>query len=118
MWSLFERMRRWSRNHNTDTRNRTGAPDRDTGPSRHTAIRTRTGGTWVATLVSVITVVLVLIFVMQNLVPTTVRFFGISGSVPVGLAMLFAALAGALLIALPGTARIVQLRRSARHRHQ
>lgn len=124
MWSMLERMRRSGHNHNTGTSDRTGEPDRDAGPApserpaRHPLARTRAGGTWVASLVSVITMVLVLIFVLQNLVPTTVRFFGLAGSIPVGLAMLFAALAGALLIALPGTARILQLRRTARSRHE
>lgn len=130
MWSLLERMRRSGHNHNTGTPDRAGATDRDTragppaqtGPSAHpyshALVRTRAGGTWTASLVSVVVLVLVLVFVLQNLIPTTVHFFGITGSIPVGLAMLFAALAGALLIALPGTARILQLRRTARNRHQ
>lgn len=117
MRSPLERVRRSRRNRNTDTPDPTGATTHDTTPARHRVFRTRTSGTWVATLVAMLVVVLVLVFVLQNLAVTTVYFLGISGSVPVGLAMLFAALAGAFLIALPGTARILQLRRSARHRH-
>jgi hypothetical protein len=40
-----------------------------------------------------------------------------AGTLPTGLAMLFAAAAGALLIALFGAARVLQLRRAA-HRRQ
>jgi uncharacterized integral membrane protein len=120
MWSPLERVRRTRRSRDTGPPGPTGHPgrDEDTSPSNAQATRTRASGTWGAALVTVITLVLVLIFVMQNLALTSVYFLGISGSLPLGLAMLFAALAGALLIALPGTARILQLRRGTRHRHR
>jgi uncharacterized integral membrane protein len=43
-------------------------------------------------------------------------FLGAAGTLPLGVAMLFAAIAGALVVALIGSARIGQLRRTARRR--
>ena len=46
----------------------------------------------------------------------SVFFLGAAGTLPLGVAMLFAAIAGALLVALIGSARILQLRHTARRR--
>ncbi|MEV0697179.1 LapA family protein [Saccharopolyspora sp. NPDC050389] len=78
--------------------------------------RTRTGGIWVSAVIAVVVLVFVLVFIVQNFESVTVRFLWTAGSLPLGVAMIFAVLAGALLIALVGTARILQLRRSAKHR--
>jgi uncharacterized integral membrane protein len=79
--------------------------------------RTRISGTWVASIVAVVALIFLLIFILQNLAGTHVYFLGAAGSLPMGVAMLFAAVAGALLIALIGSARVLQLRRAARRRH-
>jgi uncharacterized integral membrane protein len=76
--------------------------------------RTRTGGTWVAVIVAAVVLIFLLIFILQNMTTVTVEFLGLSGSLPLGVAMLFAAIAGAILVALVGTARILQLRRLAK----
>lgn len=82
--------------------------------------RTRISGIWVSAIIATLLLVLLLIFIVQNMESVTVRFLGMSWGVPLGVAMLFSALAGALLVALPGGARVLQLRRrirrgSARH---
>jgi len=46
-----------------------------------------------------------------------VSFFGASGHLPLGVALLLAAVLGVLLVVVPGTARIIQLRMTAR-RHR
>jgi uncharacterized integral membrane protein len=120
MWSLFERARRARLRRDTGTAGPTPATDDNsaTPPTARTPIaRTRISGTWVAALVAMIVLIFLLIFILQNLTPATVYFLGAAGSLPVGLAMLFAAVAGALLIALFGSARILQLRHNAHHRH-
>jgi uncharacterized integral membrane protein len=61
--------------------------------------------------------VFLLIFILQNLSRASVSFLGFGGTLPMGVAMLFAAVAGALLVALVGSARILQLRRGTRRRH-
>ncbi|OXM72062.1 MULTISPECIES: LapA family protein [Amycolatopsis] len=76
--------------------------------------RTRVSGTWVAIIVALIILVFLLIFILQNLASTTVAFLGMEGSMPLAVAMLFSAIAGALLVALVGGARIVQLRKATR----
>ena len=44
----------------------------------------------------------------------TITFLGFAGALPVGVALLLAAIAGLLLVAIPGGVRIMQLRRAAR----
>jgi hypothetical protein len=46
-----------------------------------------------------------------------IGFFGAHAKLPVGIAMLLAAVAGALVVIIPGTGRILQLRATAR-RHR
>ncbi|QFZ18056.1 lipopolysaccharide assembly protein LapA domain-containing protein [Saccharothrix syringae] len=75
---------------------------------------TRTSGTWVAVLASIVVLLVLLIFILQNLEGATIYFLGASGTLPLGVALLLAAIAGALVVALVGAARIMQLRRQAK----
>ncbi len=77
---------------------------------------TRISGTWVAVVAGLVVLTLLLVFILQNLDTATVRFFGMAGSLPLAIAMLFSALGGAALVALIGGARILQLRKQARRR--
>lgn len=79
-------------------------------PSRGEVPRTRAGGLWVAAVVFALVLLLLLIFVLQNGRRAEVSFLGAHGHLPMGVALLLAAVFGILLVALPGTARIVQLR--------
>jgi uncharacterized integral membrane protein len=72
--------------------------------------RTRVGELWVAAVVFSLVLLLLLIFVLQNGQQAEVSFLGAHGHLPLGVALLLAAVFGVLLVALPGTARIVQLR--------
>jgi uncharacterized integral membrane protein len=83
---------------------------------RATLVRTRIGGIWVAVIIAAWVLVFFLIFVLQNPDRVNVFFLGAAGTLPLGVAMLFAAIAGALVVALIGSARIIQLRRTARRR--
>ncbi|MFJ1542260.1 lipopolysaccharide assembly protein LapA domain-containing protein [Micromonospora chalcea] len=65
---------------------------------------------WVAAVVFAFVLLLLLIFVLQNGQRAEVSFLGAHGTLPMGVALLLAAVFGVLLVALPGTARIVQLR--------
>lgn len=76
--------------------------------------RTRISSVWVATIVAAIVLVLLLVFIAQNSQRVSVSFLGAQGQLPLGVALLLAAASGILLIAIPGTARIVQLRRAAK----
>lgn len=78
--------------------------------------RSRMGGAWVVLLVAALVLLLLLIFILQNGQRAEVSFLGAHGHVPMGVALLLAAIFGVLLVALPGTARIVQLRMLSRRR--
>jgi uncharacterized integral membrane protein len=70
----------------------------------------------VVLLVAAFVLLLLLIFILQNGQRAEVSFFGAHGNLPMGVALLLAAIFGVLLVALPGTARIVQLRMLSRRR--
>lgn len=74
----------------------------------------RAGAAWVALVVAAVVMIFLLIFIVQNSDPAQVRYFGFEGTLPLGVAMLFAAIAGALTAGLLGTVRILQLRARAR----
>jgi len=74
----------------------------------------RTGAAWVALVVAAVVFVFLLIFIVQNSGPVQVRYFGFEGTMSLGVAMMFAAVAGALTAGLLGTVRILQLRSRAR----
>lgn len=73
----------------------------------------RVGALWAGMILAALVLVLLLVFVGQNSQTVTVRFLWATGRLPLGVAMLFAAIAGVLAVAVPGTIRIVQLRRLA-----
>jgi uncharacterized integral membrane protein len=78
--------------------------------------RSRMGGVWVALVVAALVFLLLLIFILQNGQRAEVSFLGAHGHLPMGVALLLAAVFGVLLVALPGTARIIQLRMLGRRR--
>ncbi|GER21674.1 hypothetical protein NCCP1664_01710 [Zafaria cholistanensis] len=58
--------------------------------------------------------VLLIVFIAQNQVTVPLRYFGLDGTVNLGLALLVAAVAGGFVVAAVGGARILQLRAQAR----
>jgi putative membrane protein len=85
-----------------------------TGPRRAVPKRTRVSGIWVASIAAAIVLLLLLIFILQNSESVKINFFGANPTLPVGVALLLAAVLGALLVAFVAAARMVQLRRAAR----
>src|SRR5690349_11997044 len=73
--------------------------------------RTRAGALWAGIVVSAVVLVLLLIFIVQNGDPVEIAFLGWAATLPTGVALLAAAVAGILVVAVPGVARIIQLRR-------
>lgn len=71
---------------------------------------TRGGMAWALTLFSLILLVLLTIFIVQNQEGMTIAFIGIERSMASGTALLIAAVGGGLLVGTVGTARILQLR--------
>jgi lipopolysaccharide assembly protein A len=87
-------------------------------PPQHVVRRTRAGGLWVALALSAVVLLLLLIFILENGHRADIALFGAHVSLPLGVALLLAAVAGALVVIIPGTARIVQLRFTARRHRQ
>jgi uncharacterized integral membrane protein len=77
---------------------------------------TRTGMVWVSVCAAVLIAILLIIFLAQNTRTVAVHFLGLSGSTSLALMMLIAAVAGALITVIAGSARIIQLRRRAHRR--
>ena len=84
---------------------------------QHRVRRTRIGSIWVATSCFAVVLVLLLIFILENSQAAEVSYFGAHGHLPLGVALLLSSVFGVLLVALPGSARIIQLRATAR-RHR
>lgn len=84
-------------------------------PEQHKV--TRAGMVWVAVASALVVLVLLIVFILQNQVYVQVAFFGLQGSVPLGIALFIAAVGGGILVAIAGAARIIQLRRIA-HRQR
>jgi len=88
------------------------APPAATAPKKMRP--TRISGTWVAVLVAIVVLIFLLVFILQNGGNTTIYFLWGEASLPLGVALLFAAIGGAVLVAVVGAARILQLRRQAK----
>src|SRR5690348_5628885 len=102
---------------NGSERVRDGMATQPPPPNRDIAVpRTRTAWIWIASILFAVVLLLLLIFILQNGQRARISFFGAHANPPVGVALLLAAVFGILLVALPGTARILQLRLLARRR--
>jgi len=84
---------------------------------QHTVEPTRTSMVWTMVGIGVVLSFAILVFILQNGQRVRVRFLMANGTLPLGAALLFAALLGALLVLVAGAARVLQLRVvSRRHR--
>jgi uncharacterized integral membrane protein len=77
--------------------------------------RSRFGGAWVAVTIAAVILLLLLVFILENGRTVDVAYFGQHGHLPLGVALLLAAVFGVLVVAIPGYGRIIQLRRAATH---
>jgi len=72
--------------------------------------RTRLSGAWTAVVVGLMTLVVILVFILQNQQRVEVSFLMFSGHLPLAVALLFAMILGALIVFAFGAARLLQLR--------
>ena len=92
-------------------------PAGTTAPAATRGVRhTRISGTWTAVAVIVILGVALIAFLVQNTRSVHIQFFGADGHIPVAIALLTAALIGALIVLGVGIARTTQLRIAARRK--
>jgi uncharacterized integral membrane protein len=92
-------------------------PKKGTTPAEPAIGFTRAGALWTALIAGFLILILLLIFVAQNTADTPFTFMGFHWSLPLGVAILLAAVGGGLLTVAVGTARIIQLRRAAKKHH-
>lgn len=88
------------------------APPGSRTPSRVT----RAAVIWSAVAVSLVVLVLLIIFFIQNQDMVSVKFLGLEGRLAQGVAFFIAAVGGGILVAIAGGARILQLRRNEKRR--
>ena len=83
-------------------------------PPHHTIKHTRISGLWVAVGIFAVVLLFLLIFILQNGRGADISYLGAHGHMPLGVALLLAAVCGALLVILAAAARMAQLRSTAR----
>jgi uncharacterized integral membrane protein len=92
------------------------ATDPATSPASSDPVPTggRTATAWTAAAVAVVLGVALVVFLAQNTRQVEISFLGFSGSIPVAIALLAAAVLGGLIVLVVGTARVTKLRLVAR----
>jgi uncharacterized integral membrane protein len=75
---------------------------------------TRTSAAWVAITVAVLFGVALIDFIAQNTRDVRLEFFSASGKIPIAVALLAAALSGAVVVLAIGVGRVAQLRLTMR----
>jgi uncharacterized integral membrane protein len=99
----------------------TRAPEPETRPPKPESRppgeipHTRTARVHNGLLAGIVVLILLLVFIIENTESVKIAYFGLGFHLPLGVALLLAAIGGALLVGVVGTARIVQLRRRVRH---
>jgi uncharacterized integral membrane protein len=100
------------------------SPEQPPEPSEHvpetlpppvTAVKyTRTASVWSSLIVGFLILIVLLIFITQNLTDAPVTFLSWHWTLPLGVQLLLAAICGGLVTVFAGSARIFQLRRAAK----
>lgn len=75
---------------------------------------TRISNSWTFVAIGIVVLVVVLVFILENLHATDATFFGAHWRIPLGLDLLLAALLGAIAVLVVGASRTLQLRLLAR----
>jgi uncharacterized integral membrane protein len=94
------------------------ASGKGTSSARRAPRITRASAAWVATAVALLLLILLIIFILENSTNVEVQFLGMSGTIPLGMALFIAAVGGGVVVAIAGVARVTQLRMNARRTRQ
>lgn len=79
---------------------------------------TRTSAVWTSTVVAVLFAIALIDFIAQNTRDLRVHFFTVSVQVPVSVALLVAAVGGAVVVVAIGVGRVAQLRLTLRRQRK
>jgi len=86
------------------------------GAPSEVIMSTRTSRAWIRLFPGLVVLVVILVFVFQNPKDIKVSLFTFSGTLPLSVALLGAAVLGALMALALGSVRIVQLRKQVRRK--
>ncbi len=75
---------------------------------------TKAAALWTALILGFLILIVLLIFIAQNTTSVAFAFLGWHWTLPLGVAILFAAVAGGLITVAVGAVRMFQLRRAAK----
>ncbi|HET9060977.1 MAG TPA: lipopolysaccharide assembly protein LapA domain-containing protein [Acidimicrobiales bacterium] len=79
---------------------------------------TRTSATWTAVAAALVFLVIVVVFLLENLQRVRVTFFGAHWSVPLAVDLLLAVVLGGLIVFCVGAVRILQVRLQSRRQQR
>ncbi|MCK0176303.1 MULTISPECIES: lipopolysaccharide assembly LapA domain-containing protein [Mycobacteriaceae] len=79
---------------------------------------TRAAAVWSSVIAGLLILIVLLVFIAQNTETAVMQFFGWEWSLPLGVAILLAAVGGGLIAVLASVARIFQLRRAAKKNYK
>lgn len=82
--------------------------------SRSSIKSTRTSLAWASVAVGLVLLIVLLVFILQNLNTVRVNFFWAHWRIPLAVDLLFATVLGGLIVFTAGSLRMLQLRRTAR----
>jgi len=91
-----------------------GRPQQDEPAAKDPLRASGTSRSWASLAVSVVLMILLVVFIVQNTQQVEVSFLGWNGQPPLAVALLCAAVAGAAIAVVVGTLRIWQVRRRVR----
>jgi uncharacterized integral membrane protein len=74
--------------------------------------RGKLSAAWTGAVVTALLLIALIIFIAQNSGQVTIHFLGFDGRISLALALLIASVGSVLLVAVPGSLRILQLRRA------
>jgi len=92
----------------------TSTSEASSSPGRRAPRVTRASAAWVATGIALVLLILLIVFILENSTKVEVHFLAMSGTIPLGMALLIAAVGGGVVVAIAGAARVTQLQRYAR----
>lgn len=93
------------------------------GPVTETVVETRVksslaGSTWAALIIGALLLIALLVFILQNQQQAELNVLSWTFEFPAGIAYLFAAITGALIMALVGGVRMLELRRQVKRQRK
>ena len=86
-----------------------------TSPEKPKVKGSLAASTWIALIIGAILLILLIVFILQNQQSVELNIFAWSGEFPAGIAFLLFAIGGALVMALIGGWRMMELRRPMKH---